>query len=397
MRPLEGLRVLDLSRLLPGPFATLALADLGAEIIKVEAPPGGDYTRYYPPQGGSISASFGALNRDKRSIAINLKHPEGVAALKRLVPTFDIVVESFRPGVMDRLGVGYDTLRALNPRLIYCAITGYGQTGPLARRAGHDMNYQAVAGVLSMSGKDGEVVAPGIQPADIAGGSLWAVIGVLAALQERHRTGEGRFVDASMTDGVAGFGIMAQANAAMGQAHRPAGQDMLTGGAVCYRSWRCKDGKYLSVGALEHKFWQGFCAAVERPDLMSDGFASGKRGEVVTAELTALFASRTRDEWAALLGPHDVCVEPVLEPAEAAASEHAQARGLYGRHTNEREGAEFLHQYLNPALLPGAEPPAEVRPAPGMGQHTREIFAEAGFDAEEIEALLAAGAAVQAK
>ena len=206
-RPLDGLLVLDLSRLLPGPFATLLLADLGATVLKIEDTQGGDYARYFPPLGGSMSAVFAALNRDKRGLALNLKLPAARVVLLRLVDRADVLVESFRPGVMARLGLGPETLAARNPRLIYCAISGYGQTGPLTEKAGHDFNYMALAGLAGVTGtRDAGVVLPGVQTADIAGGALYPVVGILAALHERTRTGKGRLVDASMTDGAAGLG-----------------------------------------------------------------------------------------------------------------------------------------------------------------------------------------------
>lgn len=391
-RPLEGVRVLDLSRLYPGPFATLLLADLGADIIKVEAPQGGDYTRYFPPMGKTMSGAFAALNRDKRGIAIDLKKPGGVEVLARLAADADVLVESFRPGVMARLGLDYPTLAKLNPRLVYCAITGYGQSGPLAHRAGHDMNYQAIAGVLGLTGRDGEVVQPGIQAADVGGGALYGVVGILAALFERTRTGKGRFVDVSMTDGVAGLGIMHHARQHLdGQPTSPGG-DMLAGEALCYRTWRCGDGGYLSVGALEPKFWMSLCNAVGRPDLATEGFATGERKATVEAELEALFLTKTRDEWAELLGPHDCCVEPILDPAEARAHPHALARGLFGTYAHPAEETEFLALYPNPSLLPGAEPPRTPRPAPAIGQDTHAILEAAGFGADEIASLREKGA-----
>ncbi len=395
-RPLEGLRVLDLSRLLPGPFATLLLADLGADVVKVEDTQGGDYARYYPPLAGggpgAVSAIFAALNRDKRSVALNLKRPEAVEALRRLAVEADVLVESFRPGVMARLGVGPEQLRAVNPRLIYCAISGYGQTGPLAHRAGHDLNYLALAGVAALTGRAGEVVPPGFQAADVAGGSLFAVVGILAALHERARTGEGRLVDASMTDGVAGLAMMVHARQFSGGAAVGPGDDDLAGARLCYRPWRCADGRALAVGALEPKFWGALCQAIGRPDLFGDGFAEGERKARVEAELAAVFAAKTRDEWVALLASHDVCVEPVLDPAEARQSEHARARGLFGTHRHEGAGAEVFHQYPNPRLLPGAEPPATPRPSPGLGEHTSEVLRAAGYDDDALRALVAAGA-----
>ena len=389
-RPLSGVRVLDLTRLLPGPFATLVLADLGAEIIKIEAPQGGDYARWFPPLGGRMSAVFAALNRDKRSLALDLKKPGGADVLRRLAAGADVLLESFRPGVMDRLGVGYEALRAINPRLIYCAITGYGQTGPLADRAGHDLNYLALAGLAGVTGRDAEIATPGLQAADLAGGALYGVVGVLAALHARHETGLGRMVDASMTDGVAGLGIMLHAKQFLSGAAVGPGTDELAGDRVCYRAWRCGDGRWLAVGALEPKFWMALCAAIGRPDLATDGLVTGARKAKVEAELSVLFASRSRDAWVQALAGHDVCVEPVLDLDEARTTEHAQARGLFGTHHHPGEDADFLHQFPNPKLLPGAEPPTEVRPAPGLGEHSRAILAEAGFDPAEIEGLAAA-------
>lgn len=389
-RPLEGLVVLDLTRLLPGPFATLLLADLGATIVKIEPPKGGDYARHFPPLGGKMSAVFAALNRDKQGVAIDLKRPEGQAILHRLVAEADVLLEGYRPGVMRRLNADYATLAAINPRLIYCSITGYGQTGPWAQRAGHDMNYLAIAGLLAAGGAGGAVVQPGVQSADIAGGALYPVIGILAALHQRHATGEGQYVDASMTDGAAGLGMMLHAKQHLDGKPVVAGEDDLAGGKLCYRTWRCADGRYLAVGALEPKFWMGLCQAIGRPELMADGYAEGKRRAPAEAKLVELFASKTRDEWVATFVAHDLCVEPVLDPAEARQHPHAQARGLYGTHAHPAEGAEFFHQYPNPQLLPAAPPVGPPQPAPTLGQHTRAVLSAAGYSDAEIDALAAA-------
>lgn len=392
-RPLDGLVVLDLSRLFPGPFASLVLADLGARIIKIEDPRGGDYARWSPPLGGRMSAIFAALNRDKESVALDLKRPEGNAAFLRLVDGADVLIESFRPGVMARLGLDGDTLRARNPRLITCAITGYGQDGPLAARAGHDLDYMAIAGLAGVTGGAEGPVTPGIQSADVAGGALYAVIGVLAALRERDRTGEGRAVDVSMTDGVTGLGIMLHARQHLDGAPIGAGEDLLAGAVPAYRIWPCKGGGALAVGALEPKFWMQLCAAIGRPDLASDGLATGARAAKIDAELAPIWASRTRDEWVEHLAAFDVCVEPVLTLDEARRSPHAEARGLFGVHHHPREQTDFLHHYPNPRLLPGAEPPTEPRPAPGLGEQTRAVLAEFGLATDEIEAAFAARAA----
>lgn len=391
-RPLDGLVVLDLSRLFPGPFASLLLADLGARIIKVEDPRGGDYARWSPPLGGRMSAIFAALNRDKESVALDLKRPEGKAAFLRLVEGADIVIESFRPGVMARLGLDHEALRARNPRLIGCAITGYGQDGPLAAQAGHDLNYVALAGLAGVTGSADGPVTPGVQSADVAGGALYAVIGILAALRERDQTGEGRFVDVSMTDGVAGLGIMLHARQHLDGASIGPGDDLLAGAVPAYRIWPCKGGGALAVGALEPKFWMQLCAAIGRPDLATDGLATGSRAAKVDAELAPIFASRTRDAWVEHLAAYDVCVEPVLTLDEARRSPHAEARGLFGIHHHPREQTDFLHHYPNPRLLPGAEPPSTPRPAPGLGEQTRAVLAEFGLSANEIEAVFTAKA-----
>ena len=303
--PLRGLKVLDLSRYLPGPLATKLLRDLGADIIKVE-PPNGDALRYVPPIIEGVGASFTALNAGNRSISINLKAPEGVALLKRLVTEVDIVVESFRPGVMDRLGLGAEGLLDLNPRLIYCAITGYGQTGPLRDRAGHDLNYLARAGILGTFGPPGQPpMVPGVQIADIGGGSQPAVIQILAALLERSSTGKGRILDISIADQVAIFGILG--------AHETRGAGMLTGAAPCYRSYETADGEYVSIGALEPVFFAAFCGAIGRPDLIGDQYNPDAHGR-----LEALFRSKTQAEWVEALAGVDACVEPISPPRAAA-------------------------------------------------------------------------------
>ncbi len=389
--PLQGLRVLDLTRLLPGPYATLVLADLGAEIIKIEAPGGGDYARWYPPLGGRMSALFAALNRNKRGVVLNLKQPDGPAILRRLVQRADVLFESFRPGVMDRLGVGYDALKTINPGLIYCAITGYGQEGPLADQAGHDLNYLALSGLLGTTGRAGEVIQPGFQAADVAGGALYGVIGVLAALHARDRSGEGAFIDAAMTDGVAGLGIMMHARQALAPAELGPGQDELAGDRLCYRVYRCADGKHLAVGALEPKFWATLCAAIGAPHLATDGLATGARRDGIQPAVEALFASRTRDAWVAHLASSDVCVSPVLSLEEVRRSPQAEARGWFGQHDHPSEGATFLHQHPNPALVRD-HPPPPVQPAPTMGADTREVLTAAGCSADEIAAWAAAGA-----
>ncbi|MBL8717312.1 MAG: CoA transferase [Myxococcales bacterium] len=376
-RPLEGVRVLDLTRLLPGPFATLVLADMGASVDKIEDPHGGDYLRHMPPQLGDQNAAFLALNRGKRSMVLDLKRPEGRATLERLLPRYDVLVEQFRPGVLDRLGLSHARLRTEFPHLVVAAITGYGQTGPLAHRAGHDLNYLARSGVLGLTGPEsGPPQPPGFQLADVAGG-LWAVIGLLGALRAREATGQGAVVDIAMSEGTLPF-AMAQLGAIAVNGTAVRGGEALTGGIAPYATYATKDGRWVSLGALEPKFWKSFCDGAGL-DLDMTAMMPGAHQPALRARLTEVFATRTRDEWAAFGAERDCCLEPVLEPHELASDPHLVARGI-------------LHKQSTPwgestqVRLPVA-PPAEA-PAPAMGEHTRTILGEGGFSAEEIDALV---------
>lgn len=392
--PLEGVRVLDLSRLLPGPFASLMLADFGADVIKVEDTGAGDYARAAPPyvsgaEESAKSAPFIALNRNKRSIRLDLKAPAGRDALLALLPRADVVLESFRPGVMDRLGLGIDVLREHNPKIVHCAISGFGQTGPLTQRPGHDMNYLALAGVMALGGvRDGQPVIGGVQIADIGGGAQMAVIGILTALRHAERTGEGQSVDVSMTDGALSWTVMESASALHGEKPRR-GHTLLTGNHVCYLPYPCADG-WITIGGLEPKFWQAFCRGVDREDLIPHQF--DPPGSDAHAQVEEIARSRTREEWAAFGEQHDACLEPVWELEEA----------LESRLVREREMVVELDQpgATNPVRALGvpiklSATPGDVhrRPAPGLGEHTEEVLREAGLDDDAIAALLASGAA----
>ena len=315
-KPLEGIRVLDLSRYLPGPYLTRMLADLGADIINVESP-SGDPARYTPPQSGSYSALFGAVNAGKRSIVLDFKKEAGVAILKEIVPHCDVVVESFRPGVATRLGIDYEQLSAINPRIIMCSISGFGQRGPLASVPGHDLNYIARAGVLGLFGPaDAPPPVPGVQMADVAGGALTASTGVLAALIERDKTGKGRFLDISMTRSVLSLAATSTATLGLGMA-APRGKAFLSGGLPCYQVYPTRDGRFLALGALEPKFFATFCELAGVPELASSIYATGEEGDTVIAKLRALFLSKTQREWVELLQGAEVCCEPVKTMSEA--------------------------------------------------------------------------------
>ena len=393
MSALAGLRVLDLTRLLPGGFCSLLLADFGADVIKVEDTAAGDYVRWAEPkhEGAdptAAAAPFLALNRGKRSIRIDLKREGGRNALLRLARDADVLLESFRPGVMDRLGVGYERLREENPRLVYCAITGYGQDGPFAARAGHDTNYLARIGLLDLTGDpDGPPVQAGGQIADLGGGALMAAFGILAALRERDRWGVGQLVDVWMTAGALS-GLAMEAARHRGGGPPPArGRLELAGGLICYRPYRCADG-WVAFGALEPKFWSAWCAGVGREDLADRQFEPV--GSDAHREVEAEFAARTRAEWDAFNDVHDCCLEPVLTLAEALDSELVRARGMVA--AVDPPGAGPVRLLGTPVKL--SRTPADPSRAggPALGEHTDAVLAEAGYGADEIAALRESGA-----
>lgn len=442
---LSDIRVLDLTRLLPGGFCSQMLADFGAEVLKVEDTGLGDYIRWAPPYydrraatadggaerddagagaDGTGSALYLSLNRNKRSIRLDLKQEAGREALLRLVAEHDVVLEGFRPGVLDRLGVGYERMREVNPGIVYCAITGYGQDGPYRDRAGHDQNYLALNGILGLTGPPpammggpdrggrdeaagaaavgdasessagdaaGRPESPpalaGAQIADVAGGAMSAAFGVMAALHERRRSGEGQLVDISMTDGsLAMLAMVAGRYFCDGEVPRR-GEGQLSGGLICYLPYEAADG-WISCGALEPKFWAAFCNGVDRPDLIGSQFEVP--GSDAWREVAAIFRSRTRDEWTAFNREHDCCIEPVLDLDQVLESDLVGDRQMVLEW--DQPGLGPVRQLGVPAKL-SRTPGSVHRPAPALGEHTAEVLAAAGYSAAEIASLLEAGAA----
>lgn len=387
--PLDGLRILDLTRLLPGGYATLLMADLGADVVKVEEPGKGDYIRWTPPMVGEMSSAHIALNRNKRSVTLNLKSERGRELFLDLAGRFDVVIESFRPGVMERLGVGYPTLSERYPGLIYCAISGYGQDGPRALKAGHDNNYIGYAGVLSIIGREGDrPVIPGVQVGDLAGGGMAAVIAVTSALYRRSVTGRGDFCDISMMDGAMSWLTM-HAGEFVATGEVPQRELMhLSGRYPCYRVYPAADG-YLSVGALEPQFWAALVDVLGRPDLADDAFAMGDRRAEVIAELEALFATKTRAEWMELFGDRDVCVGPVNDFAEAFLDEQVLHREMVFE--TKIEGVGDWKHIGNPVKMSGAPGKVDRMPPPRIGEHTVQVLGEIGLSEADVSDLKSSG------
>jgi alpha-methylacyl-CoA racemase len=405
--PLQGVRVLDLSRLLPGGFCSLLLADFGADVLKVEDTGMGDYIRWSPPyyegaHDSAKSALFLSLNRNKRSIRLDLKNERGREALLRLVREHDVVLESFRPGVLDRLGVGYERMREENPGIVYCAISGYGQDGPKRDASGHDMNYLGLIGLLGLTGEwGGEPVQAAGQIADLGGGALMAAFGIMAALRERdgappsagnpdgHKgSGEGQMVDVSMADGALSWlAMVAGAYFADGNVPRR-GELPLAGSLICYRPYECSDG-WVSLGALEPKFWQAWCRGVGREELIAEQFQ--RPGSEAHEQVKRVFASRTRAEWEAFAAKHDCCLEPVLELDEALDSELVRARGMVVE--MEQPGLERPVRQLGVPVKLTRTPGEHGRlPGPELGEHTEEALLAAGYAPSEVAELLDSGA-----
>ncbi|MBM7060698.1 CoA transferase [Pseudomonas sp. UL073] len=386
--PLSSLKILDFSTLLPGPFASLLLGDMGAEVLRIESPTRMDLLRVMPPHDGGASTAHAYLNRNKRSLALDLKRPEALEVVKQLLGDYDIVLEQFRPGVMERLGLGYEALKAINPRLIYVSITGYGQTGPYKDRAGHDINYLALSGVAAQTGRRDTGPLPlGVQVADIAGGSFHAVMGLLAAVIQRQQTGEGQYIDISMTD--CAFSLHAMGGAGyLACGEEPQMESQTLNGGSFYDYYRSRDGRWLSVGSLEPQFMQQLCSALGRPELAARGLSRKPEDQAaLKRELQIEFELRDFAEWCELFAGLDACVEPMLGLAEAIEHPQFKARELVVEVP--REGLPAQRQIACPIKFSSGLPAPQHVGAP-LGAHSEEVLHGLGYSTEQIATLKAA-------
>lgn len=382
---LQGIRILDLTRLLPGATCTMLLADLGAEVLKVEQPGEGDYNRAFAPINKKESGSFLLLNRNKRSLTLNLKHEEGKEVFRRLVKEYDVVVEGFRPGVMDRLGFSFDELKALNPRIIVCAISGFGQDGPLRTASGHDLNYMALSGALQLFGtvESGPIV-PGLSIADVGGGSLMAVYGILSALIARERLGTGQYIDVSMFDGLVTWLAYHAADYLFAGIEPKGGRRPFIGAAPCYNVYRCGDGGAISLGIIESHFWHRLCDYINEPQWKDNQWPSGEDAKAQFERLGVLFRSASRDEWVRRLEAIDVPVAPVNSMREAFAHPQSAARELVYECEHPVEGT--IPQLGFPVKFSDTPATHRLHP-PLLGEHTDHILASLGYSDQEIEKL----------
>lgn len=387
MGSLDDLKILDFSTLLPGPYATLMLADMGAEVLKISSASRPDIVLDYPPFIGNtgVSASQAWLGRNKKTMFLNLKTGEGKAVVKELVKEYDIVLEQFRPGVMEKLGLGYEDLKAVNPKLIYCSLTGYGQTGPLRDAAGHDINYMSRSGIISQAGRrESGPSLMNFQIADIAVGSMNSVIGILAAVNYRKNTGKGQYIDVAMMDGCVPFNSLDGAGFLVSGKEPKREGERLNGGCI-YDFYETKDGEYLSVGSLEPQFWSRFCTAIGREDLI-EGTVYPPNIDEVKAEIRGILKTKTRDEWVEVFSHYDACVQPVLNLKEAL---------LEDEQVKEREMVVDvklpLHEDVSVKQLATAvklsECPCEYKFAGyPAGYHTKEVIEQLGMDYAELKA-----------
>ncbi len=381
--PLSGFKMLDLSRLLPGPYCSLLLADLGMEVLKIEDPEQGDYMRQMGPIRKKDGAYFLALNRNKKSMTLNLKVQEGKEVFYKLIDIYNIILEGFRPGVMDRLGIGYETLKKRNPGVILCSLSGYGQNGPYRDRSGHDINYIGLAGILELTGtKETGPIIPGVQIADIGGGAMMAAIGILSAIVYRQKTGQGQHLDIAMHDGVLSW-LSIHAGKFLSDRELPQRGEMhLSGRYACYQVYPTRDGRYMSVGALEPKFWKNFCEAIGKKELIPKQFIEGEERIRIIQEIKELFQTKTLKEWTDFFKEVDACCEPILRVDEVFEHPHVLFRRMVMEYEHPVEGR--VKQVGNPVKSSHFTFPSPT-PAPQRGEHTLEVLKEIGYSESDIQ------------
>ena len=384
-QPLEGIKILDCTRLLPYQYCTMLLGDLGADVLKIEEPREGDYGRWVDSEQTKERETFVMANRNKKSMKLNLKHEKGKAILKRLAADYSVLVESFRPGVMDRLGVGYDDIKKINPSIIYCSTTGFGQTGPYRSKVGHDINYLGYSGVLGLTGEQtGKPVLPGIPIGDMAGGGLTTAMAILAAIVGRERTGKGQYIDVSQTDVLTSLNLR---NFATFLAQRKGGTASplnLQGFSLCYNTYRTSDNKFIAFGPVEPKFWRNFCITVGKEEWISDHLLGYEDGSRATEALKNLFAGKTRKQWEEIFDKVESCISPILTLEETLEDEHLKEREMFTR-VDDPERGETI-QLGFPAKF-SDELDFMRSPAPFFGQHTEEVLSGLGHSQSEIEKL----------
>ena len=381
-KPLSNITILDLTRLLPGPMCTLHLADLGADVIKIEEPSIGDYARVVPPFQKKLSKFFLAINRNKRSVTLDVKKEKGKKIFLELAKNADVIVESFRPGIMDKLGIGYNEIQSINPRIVFCSITGYGQTGPYSHLAGHDLNFLAYTGALKTGPKSNEAPAiPNIQIGDLIGGTASAAMSIMAALIQQKTQGVGQYLDVSIMDGLLSHSVIGVSNINSKEIFGLDLSDLLTGLLHCYQLYPTKDGRYMALAALEYKFWERFCNALSREDLISRHLDRGEESNEVYDILVSIFKDKTMLEWVEFFKDVDCCLSPVLTIEEALDQSQVQDRGLIVDHFHEQEG--LVSQFVFPVKF--SKTKFEVyQSAPLLGEHNDFIFGELGYSKDEI-------------
>ena len=386
--PLDGVRVVDFTTMIAGPYGTMILADQGADVIKVEAPLRSDHVRRAGYGQRHFSAAFVNNNRNKRSITVDAKAPAGRQVILDLARTADVFVQNFRPGVMARLALDYDDLKAVNPKIIYAALTGYGQTGPNAQQAGHDLNYLALSGMLDLLGDaEGVPLVPGIQIADVAAGALPTVIGILLALQHRNKSKAGQLVDVSMFDSLLGLMPVQVANYTATKRRPKRGHERLFGRYACYNIYPVRNGRFMVVAALEPRFWAALCKAIDREDLIQDQYVEGHAQDILIAELTRIFQKKQVDEWMEIFADVDACVTEVREISRSVQDDHVAQRGLITP-IRGKDGEVYEQLGVFPKL---SEAPGYIAgDAPRRGQHTRQILRSLKYQAKQIDEMVAA-------